>query len=157
MKEAAASTGNSRQIATTLDSVCFSNGVNHHPTKYKFKFVIAMTKRTMRMMTVSCLRSFLEHRNLSLIVLVSLFRTVEIQQTDDIESGGNGPTSPPSPTVSFRSPLSSVVPVYRRECQSEVYVGSHTYPGEGVYLLKFDNSYSLWRSKTLYYRVFYTR
>jgi hypothetical protein len=31
------------------------------------------------------------------------------------------------------------------------------YPGQGVYLLKFDNSYSLWRSKTLYYRVYYTR
>jgi len=31
------------------------------------------------------------------------------------------------------------------------------YPGRGVYLLKFDNSYSLWRSKTLYYRVYYTR
>ncbi|KAH8027070.1 hypothetical protein HPB51_002015 [Rhipicephalus microplus] len=39
----------------------------------------------------------------------------------------------------------------------EVYAGSHLYPGQGVYLLKFDNSYSLWRSKTLYYRVYYTR
>lgn len=86
-------------------------------------------------------------------------RLVELQQTNDIESGGNinGPTSPPSPVTRFRPPISSVVPVYRRECQMEVYVGSHTYPGEGVYLLKFDNSFSLWRSKTLYYRVFYTR
>jgi hypothetical protein len=47
--------------------------------------------------------------------------------------------------------------VYRRDCHEEVYAGSHTYPGQGVYLLKFDNSYSLWRSKTLYYRVYYTR
>lgn len=49
-----------------------------------------------------------------------------------------------------------IVPVYRRDCQTEVYAGSHSYPGKGVYLLKFDNSYSLWRSKTLYYRVYYT-
>ncbi|XP_055637947.1 Golgi resident protein GCP60 [Toxorhynchites rutilus septentrionalis] len=56
-----------------------------------------------------------------------------------------------------RNPISIIVPIYRRECQTEVYAGSHSYPGEGTYLLKFDNSYSLWRSKTLYYKVFYTR
>ncbi|CAG0884188.1 unnamed protein product [Cyprideis torosa] len=44
-----------------------------------------------------------------------------------------------------------------RDCHEEVYAGCHVYPGTGVYLLKFDNSYSLWRSKTLYYRVYYTR
>ncbi|XP_013194943.2 Golgi resident protein GCP60 [Amyelois transitella] len=53
--------------------------------------------------------------------------------------------------------LSLVVSVYRRDCHTEVYAGSHTYPGEGVYLLKFDNTYSLWRSKTLYYKVYYTQ
>lgn len=53
--------------------------------------------------------------------------------------------------------LTEIVPVYRRDCQNEVYAGSHQYPGQGVYLLKFDNSYSLWRSKTLYYRVYYTQ
>lgn len=52
--------------------------------------------------------------------------------------------------------LTEIVPVFRRDCQTEVYAGSHQYPGQGVYLLKFDNSYSLWRSKTLYYRVYYT-
>lgn len=88
---------------------------------------------------------------------ICILISVEVQPTNDIESGANGPTSPPSPVTRYRPPISSVVPVYRRECQSEVYVGSHNYPGEGVYLLKFDNSYSLWRSKTLYYRVFYTR
>ena len=46
---------------------------------------------------------------------------------------------------------------FRRDCHSEVYAGTHQYPGQGVYLLKFDNTYSLWRSKTLYYRVYYTR
>lgn len=33
----------------------------------------------------------------------------------------------------------------------------YIYSLQGVYLLKFDNSYSLWRSKTLYYRVYYTQ
>uniref|UniRef100_A0A8C9VDX2 Golgi resident protein GCP60 n=1 Tax=Scleropages formosus TaxID=113540 RepID=A0A8C9VDX2_SCLFO len=53
--------------------------------------------------------------------------------------------------------VDEIVPVYRRDCHEEVYAGSHQYPGRGVYLLKFDNSYSLWRSKTVYYRVYYTR
>lgn len=53
--------------------------------------------------------------------------------------------------------LSVIVPVYRRDCHLEVYAGSHAFPGDGTYLLKFDNSFSLWRSKVLYYRVFYTR
>ncbi|XP_060835040.1 Golgi resident protein GCP60 isoform X1 [Rhopalosiphum padi] len=56
-----------------------------------------------------------------------------------------------------RPPLSIIIPVYRRDCHKEVYAGSHVYPGEGVYLLKFDNSYSLWRSKTLYYRIYYSQ
>ncbi|KAK7582626.1 hypothetical protein V9T40_014071 [Parthenolecanium corni] len=56
-----------------------------------------------------------------------------------------------------KPPVSVIVPIYRRDCHEEVYAGSHPYPGEGVYLLKFDNSYSLWRSKTLYYRIYYTR
>jgi len=68
----------------------------------------------------------------------------------DLESGGIDLSSVTKPTVM------EIVPVYRRDCQSEVYAGSHQYPGKGVYLLKFDNSYSLWRSKTLYYRVYYT-
>uniref|UniRef100_A0A915K2M8 G patch domain-containing protein 11 n=1 Tax=Romanomermis culicivorax TaxID=13658 RepID=A0A915K2M8_ROMCU len=48
-----------------------------------------------------------------------------------------------------------IVPVYRRDCHEEVHAGSHVYPGRGVYLLKFDNTYSLWRSKCLYYRIYY--
>ncbi|XP_067681298.1 Golgi resident protein GCP60-like isoform X1 [Haliotis asinina] len=56
-----------------------------------------------------------------------------------------------------RPPADEIIPIYRRDCHEEVYCGSHTYPGRGVYLLKFDNSYSLWRSKTLYYRVYYSR
>ena len=59
--------------------------------------------------------------------------------------------------VDNKPPTDEIIPVYRRDCHEEVYCGSHSYPGRGVYLLKFDNSYSLWRSKTLYYRVYYTR
>jgi len=75
--------------------------------------------------------------------------------TDDVE---RGPLKPITEDVhGNRPPLSVIVPIYRRDCQDEVFAGSHAYPGQGVYLLKFDNSYSLWRSKTLYYRVYYTR
>jgi golgi resident protein GCP60 len=56
-----------------------------------------------------------------------------------------------------QTPISVIIPIYRRDSHEEVFAGSHAYPGKGVYLLKFDNSYSLWRSKTLYYRVYYTR
>ncbi|XP_071441051.1 Golgi resident protein GCP60 isoform X1 [Hetaerina americana] len=72
---------------------------------------------------------------------------------DDVERGGGLGDGGMGPKI----PMSVIVPVYRRDCQEEVYAGSHPYPGQGVYLLKFDNSYSLWRSKTLYYRVYYTR
>ncbi|XP_035721502.1 Golgi resident protein GCP60-like isoform X1 [Vespa mandarinia] len=82
----------------------------------------------------------------------------DYETQDDLESGGiNGNNrveyKPATP------PISVIVPIYRRDSQEEVYAGSHQYPGQvnGVYLLKFDNSYSLWRSKTLYYRVYYTR
>ena len=82
----------------------------------------------------------------------------EITSVEDLESGSQ-PMQPVAKTSSVfnRPPLSIIVPVYRRECQNEVYAGSHNYPGEGTYLLKFDNTFSLWRSKTLYYRIFYTR
>lgn len=81
----------------------------------------------------------------------------EITCVDDLESGSQ-PVQQLRQTPLFnRPPLSIIVPVYRRECQNEVYAGSHNYPGEGSYLLKFDNTFSLWRSKTLYYRIFYTR
>ncbi|XP_028156484.1 Golgi resident protein GCP60 isoform X1 [Ostrinia furnacalis] len=75
-----------------------------------------------------------------------------IHGTTDPEAGGERRA-----LSSARPPVSLVVPIYRRDCHTEVYAGSHTYPGEGVYLLKFDNTYSLWRSKTLYYKVYYTQ
>ncbi|XP_077536985.1 Golgi resident protein GCP60 [Haemaphysalis longicornis] len=72
----------------------------------------------------------------------------------DVEKGSQGD---PRGGSASQSSMSLVIPVFRRDCHEEVYAGSHLYPGQGVYLLKFDNSYSLWRSKTLYYRVYYTR
>jgi golgi resident protein GCP60 len=83
----------------------------------------------------------------------------EITCVDDLESGSQQQLQQQAKTSAMlnRPPLSIIVPVYRRECQNEVYAGSHNYPGEGTYLLKFDNTFSLWRSKTLYYRIFYTR
>ncbi|XP_006884710.1 PREDICTED: protein TMED8 [Elephantulus edwardii] len=57
---------------------------------------------------------------------------------------------------SLRNRYGEVMPVYRRDSHRDVQAGSHDYPGEGVYLLKFDNSYSLLRNKTLYFHVYYT-
>lgn len=53
--------------------------------------------------------------------------------------------------------LEVILPIFRRDSHEAVHQGCHPYPGKGVYRLKFDNSYSLWRSKTLYYKVYYTR
>uniref|UniRef100_A0A0X3QAE4 Golgi resident protein GCP60 n=1 Tax=Schistocephalus solidus TaxID=70667 RepID=A0A0X3QAE4_SCHSO len=53
--------------------------------------------------------------------------------------------------------VEEVIPIYRRSSNVEIYCGSHAYPGNGNYLLKFDNTYSLWRSKMLYYRVYSTK
>lgn len=76
------------------------------------------------------------------------------------KSGGNSGNSLVGPKLGLNPnepPVSVIIPIYRRDAHEEVFAGSHSYPGRGVYLLKFDNSYSLWRSKTLYYRVYYTK
>ncbi|CAB4064588.1 ACBD3 [Lepeophtheirus salmonis] len=44
-----------------------------------------------------------------------------------------------------RPQMSIIVPIYRRDCHEEVYAGSHTYPGQGVYLLNRD-LHSNWRT-----------
>ncbi|XP_050344140.1 Golgi resident protein GCP60 [Nymphalis io] len=98
--------------------------------------------------------------------------TVHVAESDD-EDDGDEDTNDEEYTIygsndpevgserrilnSHRPMVNLVVPIYRRDCHMEVYAGSHTYPGEGVYLLKFDNTFSLWRSKTLYYKVYYTQ
>ncbi len=79
----------------------------------------------------------------------------------DVEGGG-GVAKPAdiekgNKTQENKPPIDEIIPIFRRDCHEEVYAGSHLYPGRGVYLLKFDNSFSLWRSKTLYYRVYYSK
>ena len=49
----------------------------------------------------------------------------------------------------------TIVPTYRRDSHEEIFVGRHKYPGLGYYLLRFDNTYSVLRSKTLYFRICY--
>uniref|UniRef100_A0A0K0F3Y3 Golgi resident protein GCP60 (inferred by orthology to a human protein) n=1 Tax=Strongyloides venezuelensis TaxID=75913 RepID=A0A0K0F3Y3_STRVS len=74
-------------------------------------------------------------------------------EAKDVEGGGSE-----SRRKNVNKPLvDMIIPIYRRDCHEEVFAGSHVYPGKGVYLLKFDNSYSLWRSKTLYYKVYYSK
>ncbi|XP_003700048.1 Golgi resident protein GCP60 [Megachile rotundata] len=80
----------------------------------------------------------------------------DYESKEDLESGVSNDTIQ-SDYKPLPPPISVVVPIYRRDSQEEIYAGSHRYPGQGVYLLKFDNAYSLWRSKTLYYRVYYTQ
>lgn len=53
--------------------------------------------------------------------------------------------------------LTEIIPLTRRSSHETVFCGSHLYPSKGTYVLKFDNSFSLWRSKTLFYRVYYSR
>ncbi|XP_063804308.1 protein TMED8 [Pseudophryne corroboree] len=56
----------------------------------------------------------------------------------------------------LRSRYGEIMQVFRRDSHREVQAGSHEYPGEGIYLLKLDNSYSLLRNKTLYFHVYYS-
>lgn len=49
----------------------------------------------------------------------------------------------------------NILPTYRRDSHEEVYCVKHKYPGRGYYMLKFDNTYSMLRSKTLFYKICY--
>ncbi|XP_051909413.1 Golgi resident protein GCP60 isoform X1 [Hippocampus zosterae] len=81
----------------------------------------------------------------------------ESSDEDDDDEGEPANEEEKAKKEASKPQVDEIVPVYRRDCHEEVYAGSHQYPGRGVYLLKFDNSYSLWRSKSVYYRVYYTR
>lgn len=117
-----------------------------------------------------------EGKSLTLISFVQDFNFKILSEVEgspnDVEKGGpgdeeanlemksNGPNSLVGSKLGQNPnepPVSVIIPIYRRDAHEEVFAGSHSYPGRGVYLLKFDNSYSLWRSKTLYYRVYYTK
>ncbi|UYV64063.1 ACBD3 [Cordylochernes scorpioides] len=84
-------------------------------------------------------------------VVVPEFELEDGEPLGDVERGSGGCVA----TLDEGPPISVIMPVYRRDCHLEVYVGNHGFPGRGAYLLKFDNSYSFWRSKTLYYRLYY--
>ncbi|XP_028677525.1 protein TMED8 [Erpetoichthys calabaricus] len=95
--------------------------------------------------------------------VVSRAITVQVSESsedEDEEEDVEGPVSPgdveKGSKTSRMSHLGEILPVYRQDSHLMVQHGSHEYPGEGTYLLKFDNSYSLWRNKTLYYRVYYS-
>uniref|UniRef100_A0A6G1S2Z3 Protein TMED8 n=2 Tax=Aceria tosichella TaxID=561515 RepID=A0A6G1S2Z3_9ACAR len=83
----------------------------------------------------------------------------ETNLTDDPEYCQSGIVSERSQLVAARRQrLANTVPIlptYRRDSHEEVFVGRHKYPGRGYYLLKFDNTYSVLRSKTLYFRICY--
>ncbi|CAG10605.1 unnamed protein product, partial [Tetraodon nigroviridis] len=89
--------------------------------------------------------------------------TVHISESSDDEDEEedlegpvtNGDVEKGSKTQS-NSNLAEILAVYRQDSHLSVNGGSHEFPGEGTYLFKFDNSYSLWRNKTLYYRVYYS-
>ncbi|XP_023650115.2 Golgi resident protein GCP60-like [Paramormyrops kingsleyae] len=84
--------------------------------------------------------------------------SVHVSESSDEDDEGEGQNEEQKAQKNTSKPqVDEIVPVYRRDCHEEVYAGSHQYPGRGIYLLKFDNSYSLWRSKSVYYRVYYTR
>eukprot|EP00039_Didymoeca_costata_P026698 m.16438 g.16438 ORF g.16438 m.16438 type:complete len:331 (+) comp5699_c0_seq2:241-1233(+) len=48
--------------------------------------------------------------------------------------------------------VENIVPVERKPCDTELLIGSHSYPKPGNWLLLFDNSFSILRSKTVYYK-----
>ncbi|XP_076834249.1 protein TMED8 isoform X2 [Brachyhypopomus gauderio] len=93
-------------------------------------------------------------------ITVHISESSDDEDEDELELESGGPVVPGdvekgSKSVS-NSNLGEILPVYRQDSHLSVQGGSHDFPGEGTYLLKFDNSYSLWRNKTLYYRVYYS-
>ena len=48
-----------------------------------------------------------------------------------------------------------LLPSVRRECSEDVITGTHAFSTPGTYLFKFDNTYSMFRSKKVFYRVYY--
>eukprot|EP00123_Amoebidium_parasiticum_P014099 comp22328_c0_seq1/m.33190 comp22328_c0_seq1/g.33190 ORF comp22328_c0_seq1/g.33190 comp22328_c0_seq1/m.33190 type:complete len:527 (-) comp22328_c0_seq1:493-2073(-) len=56
-----------------------------------------------------------------------------------------------------RTNIVPILPLFTQSATNQVIRGSHVAEHKGVYLLKFDNTYSYWRSKTVYYRVYSKR
>ena len=129
----------------------FLNGLIQMRKKYRFMFRILKMKTWMstKVTYILFIHSSKPKNRILYVYIITSYLFVD--ENGDPETGST------TALVDKGPPTSVIIPIYRRDCHEEVYAGSHTYPGKGVYLLKFDNTYSLWRSKTLYYRVYYTK
>ena len=129
----------------------FLNGLIQMRKKYRFMFRILKMKTwtSTKVTYILFIHSTFEQNRILYVYIITSYLFVD--ENGDPETGST------TALVDKGPPTSVIIPIYRRDCHEEVYAGSHTYPGKGVYLLKFDNTYSLWRSKTLYYRVYYTK
>ena len=131
----------------------FLNGLIQMRKKYRFMFRILK----MKTWTSTKVRYILFIHSSKPNALNRILYVYIITSYLFVDENGDPETGSTTALVDKGPPTSVIIPIYRRDCHEEVYAGSHTYPGKGVYLLKFDNTYSLWRSKTLYYRVYYTK
>ena len=129
----------------------FLNGLIQMRKKYRFMFRILKMKTwtSTKVTYILFIHSSKPNNRILYVYIITSYLFVD--ENGDPETGST------TALVDKGPPTSVIIPIYRRDCHEEVYAGSHTYPGKGVYLLKFDNTYSLWRSKTLYYRVYYTK
>ena len=130
----------------------FLNGLIQTRKKYRFMFRILKMKTWTSTKVTYILFIHSSKPNYNRILYVYIITSYLF-----VDENGDPETGSTTALVDKGPPTSVIIPIYRRDCHEEVYAGSHTYPGKGVYLLKFDNTYSLWRSKTLYYRVYYTK
>lgn len=64
----------------------------------------------------------------------------EEEDEDDDEDDESADRDPEKVLSSPESSHQVVIPLFRRDSHEDVFVGSHTYPGRGVYHLKFDNT-----------------
>ncbi|KAI0990515.1 hypothetical protein GJ496_003389 [Pomphorhynchus laevis] len=82
---------------------------------------------------------------------IHLFQNTKI--SNDLEIGEKNPED--NDQKSKNLVIDDLIPLFRRDCHMSTVCGYHKYPGVGYYHFKFDNTYSFWRSKTLYFRFYY--
>ncbi|CAJ0937153.1 unnamed protein product, partial [Ranitomeya imitator] len=92
----------------------------------------------------------------STAVTLQVSESSDEEEEEDAESPSGKEMWSGGSVYRLRSRYGEIMQVYRRDSHREVQAGNHEYPGEGVYLLKLDNSYSLLRNKTLYFHVYYS-
>lgn len=79
----------------------------------------------------------------------------EDSSTPDVEKGPQLQSDEEQLLPTSTLPHDNLIPLFRRDCHLYTVCGYHRYQGTGNYLFKFDNTYSLWRSKSLYFKVYY--